>query len=64
MMTCGLVFVSNICMEKQINSIVKLSFMSVLDMYKVKDCLPMDARKTMIRAFITSRLDYYKVNFV
>ncbi len=55
---CNLVvFDSNIHMNKQVNSIVKSSFMSLRDMYEVKDCLPMDA-KTDYDTFITSRLDY------
>ncbi len=54
----GVIFDSNMSMDKQICSVVKQSFASMRDMYKIRSCLPLDAALTMVHAFITSRLDY------
>jgi len=54
----GFIFDTHMTMEKQINSVVRQSFLSLRDMYKVCQCLPMDATETMVHSFVTTRLDY------
>ena len=54
----GVMFDSQMRMDKQIRSTVKLSFASLKDMYQIRSCLPTESTKTMVHAFISSRLDY------
>ena len=54
----GVIFDTNMTMESQISSVVRQSFLSLRDMYKVRQSLPRDATETMVHAFVTTRLDY------
>ncbi len=54
----GFTFDKNLTYEKQINSVVSSSFLTLRDMYKIRQCLPQDVAESMVHSFITTRLDY------
>ena len=54
----GVLFDANMHQDKHINNIVKLSFKTLRDMYKVRPCIPLSLMETLVHAFITTRLDY------
>ena len=54
----GFIFDTNMTFDKQISSVVRSSFLSLRDMYKVRQCLPMDITESMVHSFVTTRLDY------
>ncbi len=54
----GVQFDSKMRLDKQITSIVKMSFTNLKDMYQVRSCLSSDCSEIKIHAFITSHLEY------
>ena len=54
----GVIFDSKMRQDNHISLVVKHSFASLRDMDKIRQCLPVDATKTLVHAFIFSRLDY------
>ena len=54
----GVLFDTHMTMDKQISSVVRQSFLSLRDMYKIRRNLPMEETESMVHSFITSRLDY------
>ncbi len=54
----GVQFDSKMCLDKQITSIVKMSFVNLKDMDQVPSCLSLDSLESMVHAFITNHLDY------
>ncbi len=59
----GVQFDSKMRLDKQIASIVKMSFVNLKDMYQVRSCLSLDSSKTMVYAFITNCLDCIETLF-
>ncbi len=53
----GVQFDSKKCLDKQITSIIKMSFVNLKDMCQVRSCLSLDSLETMLHDFITSSLD-------
>ncbi len=45
-------------MVSQISAVVRNSFLSLRDMYKVRQSLPRDATESIVHSFVTTRLDY------
>ncbi len=45
-------------LDKQITSIVKMSFVNLKDRYQGRSCMSLDSLETMVHAFIISCLDY------
>ncbi len=54
----GFIFDKHLTYEKQVNSVVRGSFLTLRDMYKIRQSLPQDVAESMVHSFITSRLDY------
>ncbi len=54
----GVQFDSKMRLDKQITSIVKMSFVNLKDRYQGRSCMSLDALETMVHAFIISCLDY------
>ena len=54
----GVLFDSTMSMDAQIKAVTSVSFATLRDMYKARDCLTTDATKALVQAFVTSRLDY------
>ncbi len=54
----GVQFDSKMRHDKQITSIVKMSFVNLKDPCQVPSCLSLDSSETMVHFFIISRLDY------
>ena len=54
----GVIFDTNMTMVSQISAVVRNSFLSLRDMYKVRQSLPRDATESIVHSFVTTRLDY------
>ncbi len=54
----GVIFDSELCLEKQISSVVKNSFYQLRIISRIKSILSFQDLEKVIHAFITSRLDY------
>ncbi len=54
----GVIFDSNMRLNKHISSVVSASFAKLRDMYRIRPYLPQESLETLVHAFITSRLDY------
>ena len=54
----GVIFDSDMCFKKQINSVIKSSFHQLRVITRLKPSLSFQDFETVIHAFITSRLDY------
>ncbi len=54
----GIIFDTNMIMQKQISSVARQFFLFLRDMYKVCLCLPLDATETLVHSFVSTRLDY------
>ncbi len=58
----GVIFDTNMTMEKQISSVVRQPILFLTDMYKydkVRLCLTMYATETSVHSFVSTRLTYY-----
>jgi len=54
----GVIFDSQMRLDKHVTSIVQASFRNLRDMYRVRPYIPQASLETLVHAFITSRLDY------
>ena len=54
----GVIFYSSMSMEKHMNSITRIAYMYMYNSGRIKKYLLMEASKSLVHAFIMSRLDY------
>ena len=53
----GVIFYSSMSMEKHMNSITRIAYMCMYNIVKIRKYLSMEATKSLVHAFIMSRLD-------
>ena len=54
----GVLIDSSLTMSEHVNALTKSCFFQLRQIRTIKRCLPRNARETLVRAFVSSRLDY------
>ena len=54
----GVIFDQHLTMEKQVNSVARSCFFHLRNIGRLRNCLTIDATKSLVNGLVTSRLDY------